>query len=262
MAEIAGGQPLADLRRLAEIAEHLRAPDQHLAVVGQAQLDVRQRPADRADAPCFGRVQADHRSAFGQAVALEHRQAEPLGAFEQLRRHPPATDGDEAQRSRQRQALLGGADQRQQQLRQQDQALRPAFAQRGEKARQVEAGTAGEADLGQRAQLDPGTGQQRRIEPGDVFQQGGQRQHAQVLPDITRQADLPQALGHRQLRLGIRADALGLAGGAGGVGDLAGAGRHRRDCLRLEQQQAGFSGLKSQRSASAPGVPIRQSMPA
>ena len=221
-----------------------------------------QRPADRADAPCFGRVQADHRGAFGQAVALEYRQAEALGAVQHLRRHATTTHRDEAQRSRQRYALFGGADQRQQQLRQQDQAVRLVLVQRREQARQLETCGAAEADLGQRAQLDPRTCQQRRIEPGDVFQQGGQRQHAQVLPDITRQADLPQALGHRQLRLGIQADALGLAGGAGGVGDLAGAGRHRRDCLRLEQQQAGFSGLEVAALGERAGVPIRQSMPA
>ena len=73
VAEVAGRQPLADLRRFAEVAEHMRAAHQYLAIVGQAQLDVWQRPADRADAPRLGCVQADHRGALGQAVALEHR---------------------------------------------------------------------------------------------------------------------------------------------------------------------------------------------
>ena len=136
-----------------------------------------QRPADRADAPCFGRVQADHRGAFGEPVAFEHRQAEALGAVQHLRRHATTTHRDEAQRSRQRYALFGGADQRQQQLRQQDQAVRLVLVQRREQARQLETCGAAEADLGQRAQLDPGTCQQRRVEPGDVFQQGGGSTH-------------------------------------------------------------------------------------
>lgn len=76
-----------------------------------------QRLADAADAPLPWGVQADHRGALGQAVALEHRQAQGLGTLQQLRRHPAAADRDEAQRGGQRQAALGGRDQGQEQLR-------------------------------------------------------------------------------------------------------------------------------------------------
>ena len=182
------------------------------------------RLAGAADTALFGRVQADNRGALGQPVTLEDRQAQRVGALQQLRGNPATTDGDETQRMRYRQLALAGADQRQQQLRQQDQTVRLSGVQRLEKARQVEATGTGQADLGHGQQFDPGAGQQRRVNPGDVLQQGGQRQDAQVPLHLAAGAGLDQAVGHRQLRVQIQTHALGLAGGAGGVGDLAGAG--------------------------------------
>ena len=133
MTEIAGAQPFALRRRLTEVAEHAGALDQHFAVSCQAHLQVAKRLAGAADAALFGRVQAHHRGTFGQSVTFEDWQTQRVGALQQLRGNPATTDGDETQRMRYRQLALAGADQRQQQLRQQDQTVRLSRVQRLEK---------------------------------------------------------------------------------------------------------------------------------
>ena len=97
VAEVAGGQPVAGRRRLAQIAEHARAAHLDFAVGRQAHRGVRQRTPHGADAARAGRIHAHHRGALGQAIAFEDRQAERLGAHQQRGRHPSAADGDEAQ---------------------------------------------------------------------------------------------------------------------------------------------------------------------
>ena len=73
MTEVAGAQPFALRRRLTEVAEHAGALDQHFAVGRQRHLQVAKRLAGAADAALLGRVQAHHRGALGQPVALEDR---------------------------------------------------------------------------------------------------------------------------------------------------------------------------------------------
>lgn len=54
MTEVAGAQPIALRRRVANVAEHARALHQHLAVVRQADLQMLQRLAGAADMALLG----------------------------------------------------------------------------------------------------------------------------------------------------------------------------------------------------------------
>ncbi|MNV74098.1 hypothetical protein D3C71_1672900 [compost metagenome] len=56
---------------------------------------------------------------------------------------------------------------------------------------------------------------------------------------VAAAAGLPEAGGDLKLCLGIEADALGLAGGAGGVGDFPRAARHLGHRCLLALQQSG-----------------------
>ena len=87
----------------------------------------------------------------------------------------------------------------------------------------LEAAGAAQTDLHHGHQFDPGASQQRRIDAGNVLQQGRQRQHTKMTFDVAAGAGRNQAARYRQLRVQLQAYALGLASGAGGEGDLAGA---------------------------------------
>ena len=68
--------------------------------------------------------------------------------------------------------------------------------------------------------------------------------------DLTRHAGLPQAARHGQLHLGIQANALGLPGSAGGVGDFNCAcrqfGHHRQTALsNLRRSRTEAQGSKN-----------------
>ncbi|MNF63209.1 hypothetical protein D3C84_449040 [compost metagenome] len=118
---------------------------------------------------------------------------------------------------------LDGGDQAEQQLRHQDQALGAAEDDAGEQLRPVHPAGAPDAQLALGQQGHAGAGQQRGIDP-EVFQQHRQRQHGQVVRGCAGAAGDFQFVGHPQQRLGTQADAPGLPCGAGGVGDLGGAG--------------------------------------
>ncbi len=230
MPEIAGREPLVSAFGFAEVAEHPRAADKDFAVGGDANFGVRQRASDGADAALGRRVETDDGAAFGQAIAFEHRQPERLGPAQQRGRHASAAHRDEAQRLRQRRTALGRGNQHQQQLRQQDHAVRLGAGERGEKALDVEAGRAAEPDVRHRQQLHPGAGEQRGIQAGDVFEQRRERQHAQVTRHEASHARLPQAVGDRELHAGVEANAFRLPRAAGRVSDLHGA---RWECGRV-----------------------------
>ncbi|CAH0305408.1 hypothetical protein SRABI70_04518 [Pseudomonas sp. Bi70] len=94
-ADIAGGQPVAGERRLAQITQQRRAAHPHFTVFGDAHLDVGQRAADAARPVVRRRVEAHHRGAFGQPVALVDRQVQLCGALEQLVADPRTSDRHE-----------------------------------------------------------------------------------------------------------------------------------------------------------------------
>ena len=214
LPQVTCAQPLSVVFRLAEITEHLCAANQDLAVFGDAQFDMRQWPSHAARAPGAGAVQADHRSTFRQAVAFEYRESQLLGACENLRRDTAAADGNEAQLCGVGQALFGRADQGQQQLGQEDQAVWAHGVQGFDKAWQIEAACPLQANLRDWAQFDTGACQQWRVDPGDIFQQCRQRQDTQMTLHLTATTGLMQAVGDGQLRLRAQAYALGLPGGA------------------------------------------------
>lgn len=206
--------------------------------------------ADGAHLALLRRIQAHHRGALGQAVAFINRQPQRIGTFQQLCRYAPTADGDKAQGIGDWHAPLSRRHQRQQQLRQQNKAMGLHTIQAAEETRQIKLTGALEAHLSHRQQLDSRTGQQRRINPGDVLQQGGQRQYTQMPFDLAWHAGLPQAARHGQLHLGIQADALGLSGGAGGVGNFYCArrqlGHHRQTALsNLRRNRSEAQGSKS-----------------
>ncbi|MNT41340.1 hypothetical protein D3C72_1776970 [compost metagenome] len=72
-AQVASGPPLAGEGRLAQVAEQGAAADLNLAIIGQAHPHMGQWPADTAGTVGARPVEADHRGAFGEAIALEHR---------------------------------------------------------------------------------------------------------------------------------------------------------------------------------------------
>ena len=70
---------------------------QHLAVVGDAQLDLRQRRPHGADARRPEGVDGQHRRGLGQAVALQHRQPHRVEELRHLAAQGRAAGADETQ---------------------------------------------------------------------------------------------------------------------------------------------------------------------
>ena len=108
-----------------------------------------------------------------------------------------------------------------------------------QEARRIEAAAPAEADRAHRQQLHTRTGQQAGVQPGDVLEQRRQRQHAQMALDRAALADLRDAVRHGELRSRTQAHPLGLAGAAGGVGDLRRARGQRRQLRRRALQDPG-----------------------
>ncbi|MCY1524464.1 hypothetical protein D9M68_593960 [compost metagenome] len=195
LAEVAGRPPGSGEGRLAQVAEQDRAADQHLAILGQAHPHMGQGLADTAGAIGSRPVEADHGRAFGEAVALEHRQPDPCRTSQQVRRHARAAHGDEAELRGAQVLALDGGDQAEQQLRHQDQALGAAEDDAGEQLRPVHPAGALDAQLALGQQGDAGPGQQGRIGP-EVLQQHRQRQHGQVMRRCAGAAGGFQFPGH------------------------------------------------------------------
>ncbi|MCW0466056.1 hypothetical protein NB705_003129 [Xanthomonas sacchari] len=241
MAQVAGGDRPRCRAGRTQVAQAAHALDLQFAI-DHLHPRMRQRPSDAAQALRLGPVQGHHRGALGQAVAFEHRQLQRRRTAQQARADAATTDRQVAQRGGQRHAALGGHDQPQQQLRHQDHAVRLVAVQAGDQGRNVQAGSAAVADLGQRRQRDLRAGQQRRVQAADVLQQRRQRHQAQVPARRQRRGGVGQRVGDLQQRVGAQAHALRLAGGAGGVGDAAGArGQGHR---RLRQAPASQSRLR------------------
>ena len=120
---------------------------------------------------------------------------------------------------------LDGGDHGVQQLRRQDGGCRVALDQRAEHFFHVQPGRAAQPHFGERQQMAARPGQQRHIYAGEVLQQRGQRQHADML--VVRLAAGRGQQGGRDLlqRIGTQAHAFGMPGGAGGVGDFDCPGR-------------------------------------
>ena len=91
---------------------------------------------------------------------------------------------------------------------------------------EIEATAAGHAQGLQRGNRHRGAHQQRQIDPGNILQQGCQRQNAQVLLQLDTRQPLLQSTGGRRHLLCRQAHALGGAGAAGGEGNLGGVFRH------------------------------------
>ncbi len=89
-AEVAGVQPAvldrAEARGGAVVVavEDVRALDQDLAVLGDPQLDARERPPDRAEAVVLERRDRRGGGGLGHAVALEHGHAAGVEELEDL----------------------------------------------------------------------------------------------------------------------------------------------------------------------------------
>src|SRR3546814_1090965 len=88
----------SDLGRAVVIAKADRGTaHDDLAIGRNADLAAGQWPANAAGTTPARPVDGNHRAAFGQAIALMHRDAERPGLLGQRRRHGGATHGDEAQ---------------------------------------------------------------------------------------------------------------------------------------------------------------------
>ena len=91
-AEVARVQPAVDDRAEARVvvlvvaAEDVRALDQDLAVLGDADLAARQRVADRAQPVVVDGLRRGHRGGLGHPVALHHRHAAGVEELEDLLR--------------------------------------------------------------------------------------------------------------------------------------------------------------------------------
>ena len=198
---------------------------------------MRQCTTGRAGAVCAGQVERLHRRALGQPVAFAGGNAHRARRVDQ-----PGADGGPAHRHQLqriggalaglRQVARPGA----QHLRQQDHAVGPVIGHHRLKARGVETRRTGESDLPQRQRHAGRAAGQRSHQAGDVLEQHREGQGAQVAADAQRLRGLHQPVGHAAHRLRSQANALRRAGGARGVGDLGGAGRHRRALGRQAQQ--------------------------
>lgn len=105
-------------------------------------------------------------------------------------------------------ALLGGSDQGEQHLRQQDQAMRSMRMQGLQEARRIEPPPPLKpiVRIGSNSTR---TGHQAGVQPGDVLEQRRQRQHAQMALDRAALADLRDAVRHGELRSRTQAHPLG-----------------------------------------------------
>lgn len=145
----------------------------------------------------------------------------------------PASDRDIAQRCGQGHAVLGSADQGEQQLRHQDHALGLILVQAAQQRRHIQPAGTGIPDLRQRRQRHLRTGQQGRVQPGHVLQQGRQRHQAKMPTRCDGSRGIYQRRRHREQTVSRQAHALGATRGAGGVGD---AGRGIRQYRSLDDR--------------------------
>ena len=160
---------------------------------------------------------------------------------DQLRAHGRATDRD--QRQRLGCPLLGSHQVCRpgvQHLGQQDHAVRAVPCDHRLEARGVETRSTAQTDLAHRQRDADRAVSQRGPQAGQVLQQHRVGQCAQVSADVQRRHGLPQPVDDPLRGLRAQAHALGLAGGAGGVGDLGRACGHRDGLRRQAQQPQGL----------------------
>ncbi|MNF90854.1 hypothetical protein D3C84_734400 [compost metagenome] len=122
--------------------------------------------------------------------------------------------------------LFGCADQHQQQLRHQNQALGRTTGQATEQARYIDAAGAPDAQGFLARQAQGGTGVERGV-AAQVLQQDRQRQQRQVMLWFSGFAGLIQFPRYPQQAVGAQAHAFGSPGGAGGESQFGRAGVHR-----------------------------------
>ena len=202
------------------------APNQNPVFVIHLYLHMPQGPAHRAFSLGSGHVQRHHRATFRQTVALVQRQPNRPSTGQQVRRYPAAADRQEAKRIRCQQSLLAGIDQRHRQLRHQNHGMGLMPVQAGHQLAEIEATAAGHAQGLQRGNRHRGAHQQGQVNPGNVLQQGCQRQNAQVSLQLHTFQPLLQRTGGRRQLLRRQAHALGGTSTAGGEGNLGGVFRH------------------------------------
>jgi len=139
-------------------------------------------------------------------------------------------------------------------LRQQDQTVGRVLDDRLVEHRRVEAGRTAQPDTFEWQHHTLRAVCQGGHDTRDVLQQDGQRQRAQVLLDVQWRQRLHEALDHLVHALGTEANPFGVAGGARGEGDLAGARRHR-DLPSGQAQLRQHLGTGGQRAMGESGPP-------
>ena len=131
--------------------------------------------------------------------------------------------------------LFGRSYQGHGQFRHKNQGLGPELINALHQLPDIQATTAGHPKVMQGRDHHRAAHQQRQINPGDIFQQGGQRQDAQVPLKLDTVKTFLQCqrsgchLRHRQ------ANAFGCAGTARGEGDFRGLLRHPGPACRHRQ---------------------------
>ncbi|MNF94502.1 hypothetical protein D3C84_772140 [compost metagenome] len=184
-----------------------------------------QRLSNATRTPRARAIKAHHRGALRQSITLINRQSRALGTLQQIFRNPRAADGSETQVLRIERFLFGRADQHQQQLRHQNQALRRPAGKACQPLRHIHAAGTPDAQGFLSGQTQGRTGVQRGI-TADVFQQDGQRQQGQVMLRIGGFARQIQLTGDLQNSLGTQAHTLWGAGSPRGECELGRSFRH------------------------------------
>jgi hypothetical protein len=225
-AEVARGERARRLR-VSERAEAQRIVEQKFSVRRYACPDMPERRADAA-VGIARLLQRDDRGAFGQAIALQHGQADGPRALDQRDRNLRAADGDQRQLRQALIARLERGDEPGEVLRHENQRGYPPRSKAASHEGKV--GTKGIAQASQflrradiRASSDEGG-----EEPGDRLEKDAGRQQRAVPSGMLRPEPCDHARGDGEHVVGGEADALRLAGRARSEADPRGAGRQQR----------------------------------
>ena len=180
-------------------------------------------------------VQCNHGTALGKPITLIKRQADRAAPGKQVGRNPSATNRQKPERITVQLFLFGRRHQRHSQFRHQNQGLRLVFVDALHQPADVQPTASGHAQILQGCDHYRTAHKQWQINPGNVLQQCGQWQDAQVPLKVDALKTLLQGqrggrhLGHRQ------ADALRVACTAGRKGYLRGLLRHPGGCRCYRQ---------------------------
>jgi hypothetical protein len=196
----------------AHCTEADRTLDENLAILGDGDAVESHGRADASPDRLAGALERDHRTAFGQAIALANRQTKRSGAFEKANRDPRTPHRDQGQA---RQPGAGDFQRRYQRgeiFGDENERLDPAAHDLVDEPGQIGSERVGQADIGLRQRHIAASRQDGGVEAGDGFQLDARLKHGQMPAAILSSHCADHGSSHRREMVDRKAYPLGLRG--------------------------------------------------